>query len=182
MSRSDPDQVAAAGRLYEFWHVPVDLLATVIGVEAAEIEEWVTEQGWQRRDSSAAECSASDLYSRFIGVFADQLNQHFRHGGGEGGGERAAGKNNTIKNRADMEKQARALAGLAKALDIIVGVGQKLGNPNGKGHLSPHDSPLGTPSGSGGTEELDRQLTKLLENLVRQQPDPPVADPGDPGD
>ena len=59
MSRSDPDQVAAAGRLYEFWHVPVDLLATVIGVEAAEIEEWVTEQGWQRRDSSAAECSAS---------------------------------------------------------------------------------------------------------------------------
>ena len=162
MSQSDPDQAAAARRLYEYWHVPAELLAEVVGVKPDDIEQWAEPENWRRRDGSSAACSAGDLYNRFIAVFAAQLDQY----------------RDPVEG-SDMEKQARALSGLAKALEIITAVGIKLGATTGKGSSAFNGTGMGSGSGGTGTEELDRELTKLLQNLIGEKSVGPVSGAGD---
>ena len=167
MSKSDPGQaaVAAARRLFEYWHVPAELLAEVVGVKPDVIEQWAESENWRRRDGSSAACSAGDLYNRFIAVFAAQLDQY----------------RDPVEG-SDMEKQARALSGLAKALEIITAVGIKLGATTGKGSSAFNGTGMGSASDGAGTEELDRELTKLLQNLIGEEPLDPVPGAGDRAD
>ncbi len=95
--------------------------------------------------------TAQDLHTKLVVIFGQQLDRFHSEGG--------AG---------DVEQAARALAILAKTLESIAAVSVKLGGPAGKNHNyhSGGSNEVFSRSNSGGSQELDRQLTQLVKDLV----------------
>ncbi|MGI9365323.1 MAG: hypothetical protein ACR2O8_09085 [Rhizobiaceae bacterium] len=151
----------AVRELREQWGVPFDLLDRVMGRVAGTIARRAEKEIWQ--DSAANH--ASDAYyqqlaGRSSGVLHRQLVDAFQ--------EQLA-RFQTEDQSGDAEKRARALSILAKTLETLAEIGMKLDTYGNQGAGLENGQPVGSLSGpqASETQELDRQLTALIGNLVR---------------
>ncbi|MEP1206716.1 MAG: hypothetical protein ABJM29_07585 [Rhizobiaceae bacterium] len=110
--------------------------------------------------------TALELHDKLIAIFGHQLDRFESGGGGRGGDDNDDGAADGV---VDVEQAAKALAILAKTLESIAAVSIKLGNGLGKSNPQQSGNSNDPHSRSSTTEreELDRQLTKLVGDLVQ---------------
>lgn len=152
----------AVRELREQWAVPFNLLDRVMGRMAGTCARRAEKENWQGPATADlvadANCqhlagsSSMGLHRQLAETFQEQLDRF-----------------QTEDQSSDAEKRARALSILAKTLESIAAIGTKLDTHANQGAGLENGQSGGSLSGSqaSDTQELDRQLTALIANLVR---------------